>query len=686
MIQHSGGSTANLKPKSVVIEPVTISQEALNAIIKAAKQRQIALPDRDTLCRSYNTALLLMQLQNTKKFKKTLPLSLPTSMRIKPITTDIANLYIPFSIIHVENRYIIFLSSPKDDPNMQRKVHKSITEIVIKEGVDAATGDAWLDKVLRPIKSAQQQERLLEQKFVNFHHAEFCHITKLYRERLPLYYIRDYGNLRKYDFLQRKLPGVSLLDLKDLPIQEKLQVLSQVYKKMVHLHDVEHMLHLDLTSSNILYDKASREVFIIDFESSMDRKDNGEAYVDKIISTRIYSLIYAQLSQERAKKNRDFIGSMDDEFLGVQQGSAVSGNIYSARNLLEYTPKRIYINEKNVMQVQFSAADDYYALLHTAQVLLDNNFLLHNIIAQKISNLKQKLVQEQEVHATEIAQLFVEIDELDCRASELALHLLLQASVDALSLLPQATSNPNLQAVRAQCLNFSRELLTLSQQLANKAIPPCTSDIIKEKFMQYEAINKAACQYLPGRFSYAMAEVLSSLKQAFDVLGNLFRPKKTQRQNFISLGLLQSECYRILQLLRPLLVTLPDFSQSASQKINDLFNRVSLAIQVHQSQHKEVSKEEVKQFMAEFEGVAQEIKQLLLLKSQEVDENDRGKLEIIADKVQNILSILKSRLPDKIKSNRDKPTVYAYKKHMQAFQRSLECNMVVAGRREFRRG
>ena len=137
-------------------------------------------------------------------------------------------------------------------------------------------------------------------------HPNIVRITDSFEDNGTFYYVMDYiegENLNdyiKHNYVSR---------------QEAVDIIRDVAKALMYMHEEKHMLHLDLKPGNIMRRASDGHIFLIDFGLSKHYSDDGQPETSTTIG--LGTAGYAPIEQANQAKNGEFRPTIDVYALGA---------------------------------------------------------------------------------------------------------------------------------------------------------------------------------------------------------------------------------------------------------------------------------------------------------------------------------------------------------------------------------
>ena len=137
-------------------------------------------------------------------------------------------------------------------------------------------------------------------------HPNIVRVTDSFEDNGTFYYVMDY------------IEGENLNDYikhNHLSQQDALNIIRDVAKALIYMHEEKHMLHLDLKPGNVMRRSSDGHIFIIDFGLSKHYSSNGQPETSTTIG--LGTLGYAPIEQANQSKNGEFRPTIDVYALGA---------------------------------------------------------------------------------------------------------------------------------------------------------------------------------------------------------------------------------------------------------------------------------------------------------------------------------------------------------------------------------
>lgn len=145
-------------------------------------------------------------------------------------------------------------------------------------------------------------------------HPNIVRVTDSFDENGTYYYVMDY------------IDGCNLNDyLKNNSIspQEAVEIITDVSKALMYMHEEKHVLHLDLKPGNIMRRKSDGHIFLIDFGLSKHFSNDGQPETSTTIG--LGTAGYAPVEQSNQAKNGEFRPTIDVYALGATLYKLLTG-------------------------------------------------------------------------------------------------------------------------------------------------------------------------------------------------------------------------------------------------------------------------------------------------------------------------------------------------------------------------
>ena len=137
-------------------------------------------------------------------------------------------------------------------------------------------------------------------------HPNIVRVTDSFDENGTYYYVMDY------------IDGCNLNDyLKSNSVSQKeaVEIITDVAKALMYMHEEKHVLHLDLKPGNIMRRKNDGHIFLIDFGLSKHFSNDGQPETSTTIG--LGTAGYAPVEQSNQAKNGEFRPTIDVYALGA---------------------------------------------------------------------------------------------------------------------------------------------------------------------------------------------------------------------------------------------------------------------------------------------------------------------------------------------------------------------------------
>lgn len=151
-----------------------------------------------------------------------------------------------------------------------------------------------------------QKFRKEAQNLARWEHPNIVRVTDCFDENGTFYYVMDY------------IDGENLNDyIKKTYVdkEEAVNIIKDVAKAMLYMHNEMHMLHLDLKPGNIMRRKGDGHIFLIDFGLSKHYSNDGQPETSTTIG--LGTAGYAPIEQSNQAKNGEFRPTIDVYALGA---------------------------------------------------------------------------------------------------------------------------------------------------------------------------------------------------------------------------------------------------------------------------------------------------------------------------------------------------------------------------------
>lgn len=145
-------------------------------------------------------------------------------------------------------------------------------------------------------------------------HPNIVRVTDSFDENGTYYYVMDY------------IDGCNLNDyLKSNPVSQKeaVEIITDVAKALMYMHEEKHVLHLDLKPGNIMRRKSDGHIFLIDFGLSKHFSNDGQPETSTTIG--LGTAGYAPIEQSNQAKNGEFRPTIDVYALGATLYKLLTG-------------------------------------------------------------------------------------------------------------------------------------------------------------------------------------------------------------------------------------------------------------------------------------------------------------------------------------------------------------------------
>lgn len=145
-------------------------------------------------------------------------------------------------------------------------------------------------------------------------HPNIVRVTDSFDENGTYYYVMDY------------IDGCNLNDyLKSNSVSQKeaVEIITDVAKALMYMHEEKHVLHLDLKPGNIMRRKNDGHIFLIDFGLSKHFSNDGQPETSTTIG--LGTAGYAPIEQSNQAKNGEFRPTIDVYALGATLFKLLTG-------------------------------------------------------------------------------------------------------------------------------------------------------------------------------------------------------------------------------------------------------------------------------------------------------------------------------------------------------------------------
>ena len=145
-------------------------------------------------------------------------------------------------------------------------------------------------------------------------HPNIVRVTDSFDENGTYYYVMDY------------IDGCNLNDyLKSNSVSQKeaVEIITDVAKALMYMHEEKHVLHLDLKPGNIMRRKNDGHIFLIDFGLSKHFSNDGQPETSTTIG--LGTAGYAPVEQSNQAKNGEFRPTIDVYALGATLYKLLTG-------------------------------------------------------------------------------------------------------------------------------------------------------------------------------------------------------------------------------------------------------------------------------------------------------------------------------------------------------------------------
>lgn len=173
-------------------------------------------------------------------------------------------------------------------------------------------------------------------------HPNIVRVTDSFEDNGTFYYVMDYiegENLNEYvkhNYISR---------------QEAVDIIRDVAKALMYMHEEKHMLHLDLKPGNIMRRSSDGHIFLIDFGLSKHYSSNGQPETSTTIG--LGTAGYAPIEQANQAKSGEFRPTIDVYALGAtfyklltRETPPAASELVSDNELLANNLKQHNINSK----------------------------------------------------------------------------------------------------------------------------------------------------------------------------------------------------------------------------------------------------------------------------------------------------------------------------------------------------
>ncbi len=146
-------------------------------------------------------------------------------------------------------------------------------------------------------------------------HPNIVRVTDSFDENGTYYYVMDY------------IDGCNLNDyLKSNSVSQKeaVEIITDVAKAVMYMHEEKHVLHLDLKPGNIMRRKNDGHIFLIDFGLSKHFSNDGQPETSTTIG--LGTAGYAPVEQSNQAKNGEFRPTIDVYALGATLYKLLTGH------------------------------------------------------------------------------------------------------------------------------------------------------------------------------------------------------------------------------------------------------------------------------------------------------------------------------------------------------------------------
>lgn len=151
-----------------------------------------------------------------------------------------------------------------------------------------------------------QKFRKEAQNLARLEHPNIVRVTDCFDENGTFYYVMDY------------IDGENLNDyIKKTYVdkEEAVNIIKDVAKALLYMHNEMHMLHLDMKPGNIMRRKGDGHIFLIDFGLSKHYSNDGQPETSTTIG--LGTAGYAPIEQSNQAKNGEFRPTIDVYALGA---------------------------------------------------------------------------------------------------------------------------------------------------------------------------------------------------------------------------------------------------------------------------------------------------------------------------------------------------------------------------------
>ena len=181
-------------------------------------------------------------------------------------------------------------------------------------------------------------------------HPNIVRVTDSFEDNGTFYYVMDYiegENLNEY------------VKHNHVSQQEAVDIIRDVAKALMYMHEEKHMLHLDMKPGNVMRRTSDGHIFIIDFGLSKHYSNDGQPETSTTIGLGTPG--YAPIEQANRAKNVEFRPTIDVYALGAtfyklltRETPPAASELVSDDELLEENLKKHNI-EGNLVQIVIGA-------------------------------------------------------------------------------------------------------------------------------------------------------------------------------------------------------------------------------------------------------------------------------------------------------------------------------------------